>query len=137
MMRKMYIAILLLLVSTAALAGTDCRIEDKGDHVELICVGDEKFSPAPAVGPRQSPQAAVVPRDTRPAQSAISASNDQPGAIAPSYSAVRSFHGYVNKDQQRVSEVLDKRAYRQRMIQEEQRRTSQTPEPQQPMLLDQ
>lgn len=136
-MTKTIFAILLLLVPAATFAGTDCRIEDKGDHVELICVGDEKFAPAPAAGPLRQPQAAPVPYDRQKSQPQAAAPDDQPGGVAQPYSASRAFHGYVQKDQQRVKEFESKKAYRNRMIQEEMRRTPPPLEPQQPIPLDQ
>ena len=134
-MIRLILFLYLLLISTAAFAGTDCRIIDKVDHVELVCVGDEKSAPAPASVFR--PAAQPAERYQAPGHAAVQAS---PPAVQPApqtkYNSVKAFHNYLQKDQQWVSDFADKRAYRMRMIQEEMRNTPPPPVQEQPMSLN-
>lgn len=142
----------LLSLPSLVFSGTVCRVVDLGDHVELVCDGDEKYAPVPAGGQKQAPvfeEAAVtgkVPakeavRITQPGQTVSSGKAQTPGKVVEPVDAAsvvqpvvaksdaaQEFKSYLQHDQKRILDVAAKRAYRFQLIQEAKRRNPQLPE---------
>jgi hypothetical protein len=122
-MKNALLLLEILLLPCLAFAGTDCRMIDLKDHVELVCVGDEKFTPAPttaaqrpAAAPRiesepVAPVKAQAPEVAKPAVPVLAKSD-----------SVRAYHAYLQRDLQRGADLASKRAHRLKMIQDEMRR---------------
>lgn len=119
-MKSALLAVGLLVVPSLVIGGTDCRMTDLEDHVELVCVGDEKFTPLPVNVQRPAIEQRVQ------GETAVPAKTQAPAAARPAISpvqvktnAVRAFQSYLQQDQQRLTDFASKKAYRQKMIQEE------------------
>ena len=86
------ITIALILLPGLSLAHTDCRVVEHPDHVEAVCIGDEKATPAPETPPTSAfqrretvPQAA--PEQTR---AALPVPLEQPQTAAGAMTSTQS-----------------------------------------------
>jgi hypothetical protein len=122
------ISFALILLPALSMAKTDCRIVDHEDHVELICLGDEKSAPTSTVIKRSDPNysSLITPSTESTPQGqknktekTINASTDNPGAQ-------RSFQTYLRTDMQRSGNLEKNKAFRMKVIQEE---LNNTPSP--------
>jgi hypothetical protein len=110
------------------MAKTDCRIVDHEDHVELICLGDEKSAPTSTVVKRSDPDfSTLVAPATKSSPQGQKKENDKmKQASTDNPGAQRSFQTYLRTDMQRSGNLEKNKAFRMKVIQEE---LNNTPSP--------
>lgn len=100
---KPLIIIALLLLPASSFAQTVCRAVEHPDHLEAVCVGDEKTSPSPETQSAQAPSRAAQMQQQPQASQADPPTQPQTAAAmtAPQTSATPALQGAIVRRQGR------------------------------------